>query len=217
MFSFIIPLVAGIRYRKHLDDGLQFLLMFLIANLIFEVLVLASVLAHQHASAKVIYEFWPPLEFTLIALMFYAWHDQKIIRRSLLVSIPLFLIFFLVLWGGIFSEDKEKLDTVVLSVECILVVGFAVITMLTSLKRDQTPVLKNPVFWISSALVVYFAGNLFLFALRPMLLHELSITKAKYVWILHSLLNLIKNLLFLGGILACRTRYTSSSSVPSSS
>ncbi len=148
--------------------------------------------------------------------MFYSWHELKIIKNSIIVSIPLLLI----IWGVSYltSGENQNPDDVVLPIESILVVVIAVATMFTSMNKDQIPVLKNPIFWVSSALVVYFAGSLFLFTLTPTLWKFADDQETvKNVWFLHSLLNLIKNLLFLGGILACRTRSSYSSAAPSSS
>lgn len=212
-FSFIVPLVAGLRRIKYLDNGMRLLLLFLIINLLFE--AIAVVLAIREISTAPVYNLLPPFEFTLTALMLYVWHDLKSIKKTTLGSIPLFFI----IWGISYLtfSGKDNPDDVVLPIESILIVILAVVTMFTVMNRDQIPVLKNPIFWVSSALVVYFAGNLFLFALTPTLLKAYKEDVLRNVWFLHSLLNLIKNLLFLGGILACRTRSSYSSAAPSSS
>jgi hypothetical protein len=109
-------------------------------------------------------------------------------------------------------STESNLDNIVLTVESVILVIFGVITLFMALNRESIPVLKNPIFWVSSALVVYFAGNLILFALAPLLLSMENNLDSKWIWVVHSLINVIKNLLFLGGILACRKNYSSLSS-----
>jgi hypothetical protein len=211
--SAIIPLVVGLLRFKRLDKGLRLLVLLLFVTLIFDSYSTyqAQYLSQENA---MVMNFYNPIELTLIALMFSAWHRLALIRNILFVSIPAFVIFWAV---SIFTiENQNHLDNVVLTVESALVVVFAVMTMFTALKNDQIPVLKNPVFWVCSAFVLYFAGNIFLFALTPQLMAAKSEEAMRNIWILHTSLNLIKNLLFLGGILAW-TRSSYSSAEPLSS
>jgi hypothetical protein len=55
-----------------------------------------------------------------------------------------------------------------------------------------------PMFWINSAVLIFFSGNLFLFALTHYLVHILNDNLVVY-WGFHNLLNIVKNILFAAG------------------
>jgi hypothetical protein len=54
---------------------------------------------------------------------------------------------------------------------------------------------RLPMFWVNIAVLIYFAGNLFLFSLRHYLITELKDDQTIY-WSFHNFLNIGKNLLF---------------------
>jgi hypothetical protein len=75
---------------------------------------------------------------------------------------------------------------------------------------------RLPLLWVSFAVLIYYAGNFFLFLVNNYLSHGDSGTHS-FLWILHNLLNITKNVLFA---IALWQSYrslkssTSSSSVP---
>lgn len=201
----LLPLGVGLWQFRNEKTWLRLLLLFLAITLLFDLAGYYVGIILKEPNAR-IYNAFPPVEFLLLGLMFFTWHDGKTEKRIIGILIPVFLLFWIITQA---ISTPHNLDNVILTVESVLLVIIAVGTLFRSMMRDTIPVQKNPIFWVSSALVVYFAGNLILFALAPTL--QQDTIDSKWIWVLHSLLNVIKNLLFLGGFLACRTRISSSS------
>jgi len=211
-FSTILPFIAGIWLWKRLDIGLRILTWSLFVILLFD--LAAMFLALMSKSNAFVLNIYAPIELFLFFLVFYLWSESVNVKRSLLATVILFFIFWLLFWRVL--DIKEGMYDLVLTVESVLFVFFSVIALFSALNNDKLPVVKNPIFWVSSALLIYFAGNLFVFALIKELSKEIP-EQGKYIWIIHSLLNLTKNLFFLGGFLTCRKHSPFSSAVRSSS
>lgn len=209
LFSVLLPLISGMVYWKRLDKALVILEWNLLLNLFVDLLGLY--LALQLKQNLIVYNFYTPVEFVLIFLAFRYWHTLPIVKMAALYAIVAFVLFWSV---AIIWQGHEQAVNIILTFESVLMVIFAVATLFSALNKDQVPILKNPAFWVSSAYLLYFAGNLFLFAMIKALF---VLSEWKNAWILHSLLNLVKNLLLLGGFLACRKNLSSSSAAPLSS
>lgn len=181
----------------------------LLLNLSVELLGLFMAL--QQMGNLWVYNLYSPIEVILVFLAFRIWNEHRIVRNAILYGIGAFIVFWAVI---LLMQGNEQAVNIILTFESVLMVIFAVATLFSALNKDQVPILKNPAFWVSSAYLLYFAGNLFLFAMIKALF---VLSEWKNAWILHSLLNLVKNLLLLGGFLACRKNLSSSSAAPLSS
>ncbi len=207
--SVILPLLFGMLYWRHLDKGMVILEWNLLLNLSVELLGLF--MAIQQIGNLWVYNLYSPIEVILVFLAFRIWNEHGIVRKAILYGIGAFIVFWAVI---LLMQGNEQAVNIILTFESVLMVIFAVATLFSALNKDQVPILKNPAFWVSSAYLLYFAGNLFLFAMIKALF---VLSEWKNAWILHSLLNLVKNLLLLGGFLACRKNLSSSSAAPLSS
>jgi hypothetical protein len=58
-----------------------------------------------------------------------------------------------------------------------------------------TQIQRLPMFWVNTAVLTYFAGGLFVFAMRNYLISTLNDNQTIY-WSFHNFLNIVKNLLF---------------------
>ncbi len=63
-----------------------------------------------------------------------------------------------------------------------------------NLRRFKSPT-GLPMFWLNTGVLTYFAGNLFLFAIRNYVIIAFNDNQTMY-WSFHNFLNIGKNLLF---------------------
>ncbi len=136
--------------------------------------------------------------FRLVEFLFllYIYHlaSQPKTQKKLFTFIGLsyvsfFCAEFLIFQKGQFNSYSATLSSIVF---IVLSVRYFYILM-----RDlpTAQIQRLPMFWINTAILTYFAGSLFLFAMRPYLINVLNDNQTIY-WSFHNFLNIGKNLLF---------------------
>ncbi|MBN1446978.1 MAG: hypothetical protein JXA28_03525 [Bacteroidetes bacterium] len=205
-FTCIIPLIIGYRKRRSLDPGLRLLLINLQVVFLVEVISLALGLLYKHHIITIppqyIYTLYTPVEFILFMLMFRHWHAGTRIRAALTGTVWLYLCAWLIGNGILLSqgfnawqEDQLDMNDIYLSVQSVLFIIISIVTLLKMINDETTPVVSNPVFWVTAAILFYFTGSLFIFTFQSLILSDLT-SNIILAWYLHSALNIVKYALF---------------------
>ncbi|QOI98240.1 MAG: hypothetical protein HRU69_12420 [Flammeovirgaceae bacterium] len=152
--------------------------------------IISVVIIHHGLNSLLIGNIFLLIQFSLLAYLFKK--QSYFIKTSLIVYV-FFVIFFT--FNIIFYEGPWKLNSASNVLASIILITFSMYYLYRLL--HDLPVLhihKLPMLWICFAILVYYGGNFFLFLAG----NYLSETPAfqRSVWILHNLLNVIKNLLF---------------------
>lgn len=126
------------------------------------------------------------LEFNLIALFYFSFFGYFYSRR-LVPSLMVFFTGFAVL-NSLFIQKITEFNTYSRGLEALLVIIFSLLCFYKLLIElsSKNPT-QQPIFWINTGFLLYFAGNLVLFILSNVILKE---NKAfNYMsWGLHSCL-----------------------------
>ncbi|MEE9238408.1 MAG: hypothetical protein V3U58_02490 [Thermodesulfobacteriota bacterium] len=123
--------------------------------------------------------------------LFSYWQVDKL-KSVLRGSIVLFFLIWIV--SKFWIEDFKSMDNFTSSLSSLLIASIALFTLVTILMETPvTPIYKLPKFWVSTAVLIYFAGNLFGFALSSIII----------VWPIHNILLIVANLGYAGAFL-CR-------------
>ncbi len=141
-----------------------------------------------------------PVEYGLFALIFYYWQDNKWIKQILLWSIFAFAIICLA--NALALHNFSRTNSFVASVACSLYVPITTYTLYNLQKNTSGAILKDPRFWVSSALLLYSAGALSYFAFMELLPDRLIII----AWYFHGALGILTNLLYAEGFI-CQFRH----------
>lgn len=206
-FSCLIPLIIGYRKYKQLNRGLQLLVINLFIALIVE--IVALFLLFQYDANFIIYSLYTPVEFVLFVLMFKHWSPGQRFRRFLTYSIPAFLLLWIggTIWSFVTPGSAElsywnviksniwTFENYLLSAVSIFFIICAITMLFVWLRDESSPLMTNGMFWVTAAVLVYFAGNLFVFTFFHLILEKMS-----EAWYIHTALNLLKNLLFAFGL-----------------
>jgi len=132
-------------------------------------------------------------EFAVIVYILSHWQNKVQPRKLLLFTcIPFFTIWLII---KIFIEDPTNFDNISSSLSSAVITVISAYTLLGLVKNWDKPI-ENTVFLIVSGFLIYFSGNLVLFAL--------SSTVFTNSWIIHNGLVIVKNLFYAGGFLALR-------------
>ncbi len=134
------------------------------------------------------------IQFTLLTLIY-----RSTLRKLFL---PIFSSAIIVLFvcvailAAAYIDGVTFFNSVARVVESLLVLTYVLGFFVLTLRELRVRYLeKEPLFWISTALLIYFSGNLFIFILyNYSLRHDIS----ALVWgiIIHSVLAVMKNILY---------------------
>lgn len=198
IFTFsVVPVAVAtavglVRFRR-LAPAPRYLVFLLVACLLVE--IVARTLVHYHRPNLFLAPIDTAVEFCFLALLY---------RRALWPSalsrrIPLLMLGFVL---GSALTYSPRLDTVQFSpvqhfIESVLVLGFVAVYFHRESNRPAvTARLEHePMFWISTAALLYFLGNMFIFLSSNYVLNQ-SRELSRRVWAIHSLLYIFTNLLY---------------------
>lgn len=177
--------VAVIRLR-FLKDSLLFTGMFVGLAVLGEILsIITSVVLH--IKNLYILHIYTIIEFNIIAL-FYSRFFNGFYARWL---VPAMMVSFttLAILNTIFLQHLSDSNAYVRGLESLLIIALALLCFYKILSELLTKRLeKDPVFWINTGFLLYFAGNLFLFILSNALLKQPNQHLGYMAWGVHALL-----------------------------
>lgn len=199
IFNFsTVPLVVAcgvgvVRYRR-LDRTRRYLVWL---SLLALVVTIASVtLAHFKRPNLVLAPIDTAIEFTLLALMYRRTLKSMAVTRYLPAAIGLFLL-------GTALSFRPRLDTAEFSpvqhfVESVAVLALVGLYFRSKLARPMSlaPLEREPMFWVSAGLLLYFSGSILIFLSSNALLH-LSLEASRNVWAIHALLYIFLNCFYV--------------------
>jgi VanZ family protein len=200
-FSVVLPLLLGTLGIRKLTPALRCLLLLLAFALFTEAAGL--ILGRGDQPNLWIYNTYTAVEYSLLIIMFVFLLDGKLFRRVLLASIPLFIVIWVL--ATLNLEKSDPFHGVFLSIESVVFAILAVATLVKEMRDSSTLLVDNPIFWVSAGVLVYFAGNLLVFAFIDKLLQ--TTLKNSEVgmysgWLIHTAMNVSKNILFAIGFLS---------------
>lgn len=191
--SVFIPIAFALANGKKLLEELKPLRWILFISLSCDLLSLGISLTGSMRNTHWIGNIYMILQFSLLVLTF-----RRQLQSNRIIDIVhiTFVVFYVV--NISFFQGPWIFNSVTNAVACIILI---VLTMyyfyrlLNDLPTDHIQSL--PMLWVSFAVLVYYAGNFFLFLTANYLTYE-GVGKGTHLlmWNLHNLLNIIKNILF---------------------
>jgi hypothetical protein len=145
--------------------------------------------------------------FTLIELLFLGWVYKQAFMNGLLkriVAVLTVLLGVFTVADSVLLESIWTFNSISATAESVYMIVLSLLLFRQLLLQDEVMFLdRHPLFWFNSGVLLYFAGNLFVFMLQ----HAIADSAQKgYVYgIVHSGINILANLLF-GIALLCRHR-----------
>ncbi|MFQ5605077.1 MAG: hypothetical protein ACE5HS_17575 [bacterium] len=142
-----------------------------------------------------LYHFYTLGEYCFLVLIFSSWQKNVVFKKVLRLSILMFAVIWII--AKIFFEKFDQPDNYTASLECVFLVGIAALTMYEVHRESMKSLFRDERFWVASAVLIYFTGNLLSFALSNLIGN----------WSFHhSLLNIISNLFYAGGFVCFHHR-----------
>lgn len=178
-----IPFTIGLLKFKKLDKPLRLIFYLIALGCLFNLLMIYFGLVYKkNVWLEHIYTI---VEFFLIASFFYRSFERQVIKK--IVTILMIIFTIIVAINKIYLEDFNKIDNYTLTINSILLLIVSSMFLVDYLSKNLIVELRDYRFIITVGFMIYFGGNLFIFALS---------NDVKGIWIVHNLISLMLTLVY---------------------
>ena len=131
--------------------------------------------------------------FPLISLLYFYALGRRLAKFFIIINI----IYFIFGATNLLFIQKSAINTYTLILNSILVIIFSLYYFYWLLRVLPTAQLQRlPMFWLNSAHIIYFSGNLFLFVFTSYLVNVLNNNLLVY-WTIHNILGIIEGFMII--------------------
>ena len=191
--------IMGIYMYKNLSRIMRILLYFTIISLFLNISI--YYVGFYWKNNLWIFHISTLIEFSFLAYIFSCWQEKTIIRKIFRAGIFGFAVIWII--SKIFFEDFSAVDNYTSSISNAVLTGMSAFTLITSAQDGSKPILSDPRFWVSSGVLIYYAGTFFTLALSNAL-PQLAISDASAMWAIHNIMAIISYLFYMRGFLSQR-------------
>jgi hypothetical protein len=185
--SIVIPFIAGILNYNQLNKPFKGLVWFFMFCGLIE--IMATQLKTIMGNNMPLLHVFSVIEFCIFAYVFIQYFSFPIKWFYLLVVA--FLIIAII--DAVFISTIYKMNSVARNVECIVLIIAALYFYYTNIKANVShSIYKKPVYWFSTAVIVYFSINFFFFLAMNFLPYNFSMLAIYF----HGIINIIANTIF---------------------
>ena len=199
-YSPIIPLVYGFYHFRSLSQPLKILLYWLSFSL--SLTISMTILAKQGQNNLWLMNISLPVYTFLLLWMFSLWEQRSSAKLALKIFIAVFVCIWLMettIGNSLFTftiYSRPIMDVMIVAVGCFAIYEDS--------RTTESLLVERPRFWISSGLILYYGGTLFVNLLSRQLL-QISNTAMQKALLIQPGLSLFSHLLYTIG-LRCQCR-----------
>lgn len=195
--SVIFPVGISIYRYKRFNTGLKILVFYVFLSGLID-LISGIIIYHFKQSDAELFRAYTLIEFVLLTLYFRTLFNKKITKGLLLSAIIAFGIIDIICTR--FLQPGDEFDSYASAIESFFMIFFSLCYFYKIFTEVAIARLeKEPSFWIVAAVLIYFAGNLFLFLCSDNTLVSIRAYFLKY-WSIDFILNVIFNILLAIGL-----------------
>jgi len=191
----ILPLTIGLFFYKKASKPIQWLIYYLISVVMTE--IAARLFHYWYVINSPVYHVFTVIQFASFFLIYHAALKGKMSKQLTWTTIGIFSL--LAILSAIFLQGLWEFNSYISALECLFVVLLPLYYFYSIIQELKIKHLsKTPMFWISVATLVYFSTGFFIF-----LTHNYFVTigaNTTNIWTLHSIFNIITNILLAIGI-----------------
>lgn len=194
VYSAIIPLSFYFLYRNLWKGYFQWIGVFLIGSILFEAAL--ELFPKIGLNPNIVINLWIIYEFVIYSIVFLLLFKANRFLHSLVLWV-LVIMFFLGLFNFFFLQGISSLNSYTRSTASIIMVIYSIVYFFLLIENLPTDKLTNlPLFWIVTAILLYFSGTFILNISIDYLLGKLN-SDLMFFWIFLLVLNFIRNILFV--------------------
>jgi hypothetical protein len=181
----LIPVIAGFKRKIYSSEKFKLIFYLLICYLFFEAAL--SYLSYLKQNNLYIVYIGTFVEFSVLSVFYYKSYLLKRSKVFVLICYPVFLLF---LYTDYHLQTLQLWNTYSLSVESLCIIIFTLLSFYEITQDTSQKLFNIPMFWINSAFLIYYSGNLLVFVFNNYL-YMMDHTIQKKIWMINSILNII--------------------------
>lgn len=186
-----LPPLIGLLCLRRLRGYLVPVMLLALCGLLTD--VISSLFIAEGSNNLFIFHLYTLLEFSLLSIFYFLFYKQYVGRNYVFLAvIP---AFYVVGYLDYHLHGSNSIDNLSASIESLILAIYSLLSFLVIMnKLIFKNLLSVPFFWVNSGVLLYFLGNLLVFAFCTYA-SESERINTMAVWALHSLLNIVFNLL----------------------
>ena len=191
-----------VRHKKLLNKDISWFFVFVALSAIAEIVNIIISLTYEMKTGGFI-EIFSLIEFSLLVYILSFWQRKNKATQLFLICIPVYWLFYFVIkMSGLENSGGEQINYLTLPVAQLLLVGFALHTLLFLEIEKEKHLLFNYKFWILGGILIYYSSSSIVFAFT----YTKDTSTLIFLGYLHAIINIIHNMFYTVGIL-CIRRY----------
>ena len=184
----IVPIIFGLISKINTNKDFIQIFYLLVFTLLIE--IISTLLANRDINNIFVINSFTFFEFLFVVLFYKRFFDAFKKTHFHFILIALFLC--LVIFTTFLANNIKLIDNFSVSIEAIILIVYALLAFFIIMKKMvYEDVLSTPFFWINSAVLIYFSGNLFLFIFSTYLQNHNESSVYLKLYIIHSILNIL--------------------------
>jgi len=191
-YSISIPLLIGWINLRNLNWEQRMLLILIYISIFFELAALLVGMIMEHNNLPLLHVF-TVLQFLVLALIYRRKLHPLIDEKLISGTIVFFMLFALI--SAFIFDGLLRFNTYARALESVLLIFFALAFFYKTLQELKIKKLeREPMFWISTGVLIYFSGNLIIF-----IVCNYFFTSDEFLfiaWSIHAILNIVTNVFY---------------------
>ena len=195
VFSTLLPVIAAIFYYRRFNKTFKILAVFFILSALFDLALIVVLKLGLQNNAPLLHLF-VVISILFLSIVYYRTLGNGLLKKLIVVLVVLALLF--VIFNSLFIEGIWAFPSISNTVQSVLFITFSLFYFYQLLSNQEViHIEKQGLFWINAGVLVYFSSNIFLF----MLFNRIIEAQEWNLWIIHSITNIIANVLYTIGLL----------------
>jgi hypothetical protein len=191
VYSLALPAVMGLLRYFRLSNVQKAIWAVVLLSVLID--LIARQLRHAGDPQTLVYYLFTLCEFSLFTYLF-AQALVPFIKRRLLLGLLFFFLLF-VLIDMIWLSGLEQFNSYSTAVEGLLVIFLTLCYFYKTLRELRIKYLeREPVFWVSTGVLLYYSSNLFIFLFTNFI--NSSLEALYIIWGIHGIFSILLNILY---------------------
>lgn len=193
--SVILPVTTALVFYRRYTFTFKILAIFFFVSGLFDLVLVLMVKLGVPNNAPVLHLF-VFVSVVFLGLFYYQTINRPLLKKLILIFVP--VVLGVVVVNGVYIEGIWAFPAMSNTAQSLLFILFALLYFYQLLSRQEVVYIeKQGLFWINAGILIYFTSNIFLF----MLYNRLADAGEWNLWIIHSITNIIANVLYTIGLL----------------
>lgn len=192
-YSSIVPFIAGLLIFRKSQKPIRYLTILVGIACVTE--LMSKALGVNDIPNRFLFHIYPVFEFTLY-LFIYQIHFTTHKAKNILRLLGAFFILFCLV-NTVFIEGLESFNTNGRGLESLLLVTVSISYLYSKIYTNSPPTdEEKPMFWVNTAVLMYFPLNLVFFSMGNFLYQNFSRQFNNFLWDIHAVLSFTQYVLF---------------------